>query len=236
MAKPGRNLKALFSSPIGRKFLTGVTGLGLTLFVIAHMLGNLSYFSSNPNAYNAYSDTLVGLGALLYAIELGLLAFVLIHIVLGVKIYLGKKRARPLDYSEYESAGEPSRQTISSRSMIVTGLILMVFLVLHLVSFKYGPGIEEGYVVSVGGEEMRDLRRLLEERFQHPLYAFGYPVVMILLGFHLRHGIWSALQSLGAMNSRLTPVVYSIGGLLAVLIAIGFLVLPVWIYFAGGGT
>lgn len=236
MSTKGRNLKALVASPIGRKLLTGITGLALTLFVIAHMVGNLSFFSSDPNAYNSYSHTLISLGPLLYAVELGLLAFVVVHIVLGVKIYLGKKQARPQDYDSYKSAGEPSRQSLSSRSMIVTGLVLMVFLVLHILSFKYGPGVEEGYVVTVAGEEIRDLKRLLIEKFQNPLYAFGYPAVMILLGVHLRHGIWSALQSLGAMNQRLTPVVYTIGGLLAAVIAVGFLVLPLWIFFGGGGA
>ncbi len=59
---------------------------------------------------------------------------------------------------------------------------------------------------------------------------------MILLAFHLRHGIWSALQSLGAMNPRLTPAVYAVGGVLAALIAIGFLVLPLWIFFSGGAS
>lgn len=236
MGDYGRKLKVIFSSPIGRKVLTGITGLGLTIFVIGHMLGNLTYFSSDPNAYNSYSHTLISLGPLLYIIELGLLAFVIVHIVLGVKIYLGKKAARPVDYAEYKSAGEPSRQSSSSRTMIVTGLILMVFLVFHILSFKYGPGMSEGYVVTVDGEEIRDLKRLMEEKFQHPLYAFGYPAVMLLLAFHLRHGIWSALQSLGAMTPRLTPLIYTAGGILAALIAIGFLVLPLWIFFSGGAT
>ncbi|MDX1428708.1 MAG: succinate dehydrogenase cytochrome b subunit [Rhodothermales bacterium] len=236
MANSGRKLKMLFSSAVGRKVLTGITGLGLTLFVLGHMLGNLSFFSSDPNAYNSYSHALISLGPLLYAVELGLLAFVVVHIAMGVKIYLGKKAARPVDYAEYKSAGGPSRQSVSSRTMIVTGLVLMVFLVLHILSFKYGPGIDEGYVVTVNGEEIRDLKRLLIEKFQSPLYAFGYPAVMLLLGFHLRHGIWSALQSLGAMTPRLTPLIYTAGGILAALIAVGFLVLPLWIFFGGGSA
>ncbi len=236
MAKTGSRFKALFTSPIGRKLLTGITGLGLTIFVIIHMLGNLTFFSANPNAYNLYSEALMSLGPLLYAVELGLVAFVLIHIYLGTKIYLGKRAARPIDYSDYRSAGDPSKQTLSSRSMIVTGIILLGFLVFHVSSFKYGPGMAEGYVVTVDGVAIRDLKRLMIEKFSHPLYAFGYPAVMILLGFHLRHGIWSALQSLGAMNPRLSPVIYTVGGLLAGAIAAGFLILPLWIFFGGGAA
>ncbi len=236
MATTGSRLQLLFSSPIGRKVLTGVTGLALTLFVLVHMIGNLTFFSSNPNAYNEYAHTLMSLGPLLYAVELVLLLFVGVHIVLGIRIYLGKQAARPIDYAEYRSAGEPSRQTISSRSMIVTGIILGAFLVFHVLSFKYGPGLAEGYQVTVDGVVMRDLKRLMVEKFQSPYYAFGYPAVMILLAFHLRHGIWSALQSLGAMSPRLTPVVYAAGGLVAGLIAVGFLVLPLWVFFSGGAS
>jgi succinate dehydrogenase / fumarate reductase cytochrome b subunit len=236
MASSGSKFTSLFSSPIGRKLLTGITGLALTLFVIVHMVGNLTFFSSNPNAYNEYSHTLLSLGPLLYFVELVLLLFVFVHIVLGVRIYLGKQAARPVDYAAYRSAGEPSRQTVSSRTMIVTGVVLAAFLVFHIMSFKYGPGLGEGYVVTVDGVQMRDLKRLMVEKFADPLYAFGYPAIMVLLAFHLRHGIWSALQSLGAMNPRLTPAVYAVGGVLAVLIAIGFLVLPLWIFFSGGAS
>lgn len=232
MSNSTSRLRALVTSPVGKKVTTGITGLGLVLYVLMHMVGNLSYFSSDPDAYNRYSAFLLSLGPLLYAIELGLLAFFLFHIVLGIDIFLGKKRARRAAYEKYQSAGKPSRQTISSRAMIVTGLVLLVFLVVHVLSFKYGPGVSEGYVATVDGQPVRDLKRLLEEKFHNPFYAFGYPAVMVLLALHLRHGIWSAFQSLGATKPRLTPFIYAVGGVLATLIALGFLVLPLWIYFS----
>lgn len=241
----------LFSSSVGRKLLTGLTGLGLTVFVIVHMIGNLALFSDDPGAYNRYADFLLGTGPILYVVEAILLVFALVHAYLGIQIYLGRKRARKAGYKKYRSSGRPSLQSFSSRTMIFTGLVLLVFLVIHLATFKFGPGIEEGYVAtetgaSVAADEtlgpsevevvdgvvvMRDLRRLVLHKFQNPLYAFGYVFVMLLLGFHLRHGIWSALQSLGAMNPKLTPVVYTLGGILAVLVALGFLVLPLYIFF-----
>ena len=223
---------AAFRSPVGKKVLTGITGLGLTVFVLIHMLGNLSYLSGDPNAYNNYADTLLSLGPVLYFVELGLLAFFVIHIIIGINIYRRKRKARAVKYSAYKSAGRPSKQTISSKTMIITGLVLLVFLVIHLISFKYGPSIAEGYVVEVEGRQIRDLKRLMTEKFQSPLYAFGYPLVVILLGFHLRHGVWSAFQSLGATKPRLTPIIYTIGVTLAVLIAVGFLFVPLYIYFS----
>ncbi|MDX1545399.1 MAG: succinate dehydrogenase cytochrome b subunit [Rhodothermales bacterium] len=226
-----QKLLAAFRSPIGRKLWTGITGLGLTLFVLAHMSGNLSYFSSDPQAYNKYAEFLTGLGPLFYAIELGLLAFFVIHAFIGISIWLGKKKARPVGYKKYRSSGQPSKQSLASRTMIVTGSVLLVFLVVHILSFKYGPGVDEGYVVTVGGAQIRDLKTLLEQKFNNALYAFGYPAVMLLLAFHLRHGIWSAFQSLGATNPRLTPLIYTLGGVLGLLIAVGFLVLPLYIFF-----
>jgi succinate dehydrogenase / fumarate reductase cytochrome b subunit len=218
-------------SAVGKKVLTGITGLGLTVFVLVHVVGNLTYFEST-DAYNQYTYFLTSLGGALYVIEAGLAAFFLIHALIGVRIYLGKRRARPVNYAHFVSKGRPSRLSMSSRSMILTGVILLVFLVIHLKSFKFGPH----YETVVDGVPMRDLARLLTEKFQSPLYTFGYVAVMILLGLHLRHGVWSALQSIGAMNPRLTPLVYTIGGLLGVLVALGFLVLPLWIFFTGGNA
>ena len=255
-----KQLLGALQSPIGKKLITGITGLGLTIFVFAHMAGNLSYFG-DPGAYNKYGNFLISLGVVFYLIEIGLLLFFVFHIITGVQIWLGKRKARGSNYERYKSAGKPSLQSLSSRSMIYTGLILMVFLVLHLWSFKYGPGIDDGYIADpvtgesialdatdqvrevggvLGGDDIatvngqpviRDLRRLLEEKFANPLYAFGYPFVMLLLAFHLRHGIWSAFQSLGAMRPRLTPIIYTLGGLVGLGIALGFLVLPLYIFF-----
>jgi succinate dehydrogenase / fumarate reductase cytochrome b subunit len=120
--------------------------------------------------------------------------------------------------------------------MIISGLVLLAFTIIHVASFKYGPGIGEGYIVNVDGTQMRDVKRLLEERFANPYYAFAYTGVMLLLALHLRHGVWSALQSLGAMNPRLTPIVYGAGLVLGLLIAAGFFVLPLYIYFGGGAA
>ncbi len=227
---PAPGFWAAVTSPVGRKLLTGVTGLVWVLFVIAHMIGNLGYFASD-DAYNLYSDFLLSTGPLIYFVEFLLVVTLLIHVVIGVDIYRKKRRAREHGYAKYKSAGRPSRLSLSSRTMIYTGIVLLVFLVIHLGSFKFGPGIDAGYVSMVGGEPIRDLQRLVTERFQSPLYAFGYPAVMILLGFHLRHGIWSAFQSLGAMNKRLTPLVYGLGTLVAIGVAVGFLVLPLYIFF-----
>jgi succinate dehydrogenase / fumarate reductase cytochrome b subunit len=110
--------------------------------------------------------------------------------------------------------------------MILTGLILLVFLVFHLLNFKFG----KYYSTIINGVEMRDLSRLVVEKFQSPFYTLGYFGVMSFLGLHLRHGFWSAFQSLGANNARWSSLIYSIALIFAILITVGFLVLPIGIY------
>ncbi len=223
-------LKALVS-PVGRKVLTGITGAGLVIFVIIHMAGNLTYLLPGSDPYNLYAHKLMSFGWGLYVLEIGLATFFLLHAIIGVSIFVRKRRARPKGYKLYKSAGGASRMGLSSRSMIYTGIILLVFLVFHLISFKFGPDVGDGYVAIIKGEEVRDLHRLMTEKFKGPLYAFGYPVIMILLGLHMRHGVWSAMQSLGLTNPRITPIVYPLGLIMGAGVAVGFIVVPLTIYF-----
>lgn len=215
-----------YTSPIGKKIITGITGLGLTLFVLVHMVGNLTLFAGSK-AYNQLAHFIDSLGILLYLIELILLAIAIFHAVVGISIRLNTLKARPVAYSQLKSVGTPSKQSISSRSMLITGMVLLGFLALHLATFKFGVY----YSTMINGVEMRDLSSLVIEKFHNPVYAFGYAGVMILLALHLRHGIWSAWQSIGVLNSKISPVVYAIALILAILIALGFIVLPISIYF-----
>ncbi len=108
--------------------------------------------------------------------------------------------------------------------MIVTGLIILIFLLLHLKTFKYGPE----YVDAATG--YRDLYRLMVEVFRQPAYVLYYVVCMVLVGMHLRHGLSSAFQSLGLMPKTWTGRILRAGAALAVLVAAGFTLIPVCIY------
>jgi succinate dehydrogenase / fumarate reductase, cytochrome b subunit len=215
-----------YTSPIGKKIITGITGLGLTLFVLFHLVGNLTLFAGSK-AYNQLAHFIDSLGIFLYLIEFSLLVIAIFHVVVGISIRLNTLKARPVGYSQLKSVGTPSKQSISSRSMLITGMVLLGFLVLHLATFKFGVY----YSTMINGVEMRDLSSLVIEKFHNPVYAFGYSGVMIVLALHLRHGIWSAWQSIGVLNSKISPVVYAIALILAILIALGFIALPVAIYF-----
>ena len=221
-------LKAL-KSQVGRKILTGITGLGLILFIIFHLLGNLQLFG-DAQAFNEYTYALESLGWILYVLEAGLVFAFLLHAYLGISIWLKRRKARPEGYEKYQSKGGPSHQTWASKSMIFTGIVLLVFLVIHIDTFKFGATD----MVMLDGHEARDLKSLVIATFQQPIYAFGYTAVMVLLGFHLGHGFWSAITSLGMKHNQYSALIYTIGIVFAILMAVGFLFIPLYIYFTGG--
>jgi len=218
-----------FQSQVGRKILTGLTGLLLVFFIIFHLAGNLAVFGE-PNAMNAYSQFLHSLGPLLWVARIGLLALFVIHAWIGISIWLKKRKARPQGYEVYSSKGGPSKQSLSSRSMAFTGVVLLVFVVIHINTFALGDMGE----VMIDGQMTHDIKTLVLDTFQSPVYAFGYTVVMILLGVHLGHGIWSAFTSLTVKSKKASAIIYTVGAVAAFLLAVGFLFIPLYIYFGGG--
>lgn len=223
---------AIAQSAIGKKLLTGITGLGLVAFMVVHMVGNLVFFVS-ADAYNRYAYSLEQLAPLVWTVEALLLVGILAHAALGIQIYLNKRQARTVQYDTYQSAGRPSHQTLSSRTMIWTGGLVAAFMVWHLFTFKFGPHYAIAHdSVTTGMGPTRDLARLVREAFQQPLYIFSYTGFLVLLGSHLRHGIWSAFQSLGLLNKTSSPSMERGSTVGAIAITLGFLSLP-WAIFLG---
>ena len=178
-----------------------------------------------PAAFNKYAYTLEG-NALLPIVELGLLFIFLLHIYKTVTMYINNQRARPVGYIRKRYAGPPSRKSIASSTMIVSGLWLLLFLIIHVKTFRFG--VDQPW--PAGG---RDLYRTELETFASPVVTAFYAVSMVFVGSHLWHGIASAFQSLGADQPRWTPRVLAFGKIMAVLIAGGFIVIAVWAHYAG---
>lgn len=219
--EPSRILGFLPGSPIARKLVSGLSGLLLVAFVIIHLLGNLTLFFS-ASQFNQIGYWVERLGLLTAAVEVLLAIAVSLHILYGLYIRLGRLGARPVAYSQYESAGPPSYQSLGSRSMLVSGGVLGAFLVWHLATFKYGP------VYRLPESGHRDLARLVFETFRRPGYTAGYVLALSFLGLHLRHGLWSALQSLG-LSTQLRG--HLVSAFIGSAIALGFIGLPLAIYF-----
>lgn len=215
--------RSVLSSSVGTKLLIAVTGLALFFYLILHLAGNLLVFFG-PETFNEYSDQMIS-NPLIIPVEIGLLAVFVVHIFKTVKMYVGNQRARPAKYEVKRMAGHTSRKSVASTTMIWTGLVTLAFVVIHLKQFKFGTLYE---VAETG---VRDLYRLEVEVFQNPATVALYVVAMLLIGFHLRHGISSAFQSLGVDHPRHTRRILAGGTILAVVIAGGLGFIPVWVYF-----
>lgn len=226
------SLSAALRSSVGKKVLMAITGLSMFIFVAEHMIGNLMLLSDNPDPYNQYAHFLINLGSLIVAAEIGLIIVFVAHVIIAVDLFFESRMARPSRYFKVRSAGGPSRKNISTATMIYTGILIGVFVVFHLFTFKYGPY----YETTVDGVTMRDLYRLVVEVFGNPWYVAWYVAMMVLLGVHLRHGFWSAFQSLGVTHPRFKPFIYVVGIILAIVIAVGFLATPLYLYFGQGGA
>lgn len=216
-----------FSSSIGSKFLIAFTGLFLFLFLVAHLAGNL-LFIAGADAFNHYSHALISNPLVLVA-EAGLVAIFALHIVKTVWMFASNRGARPDRYAARKwakSKNDRSRKTLSSTTMILTGTITLLFVVTHLVTFKFGPYYETT-------EGIRDLYRLQLAVFSSPGYVAFYLLCMSVIGFHLWHGISSAAQSLGLDSPRWTPRIVWTGRLLTAVITAGFALLPVFTFVVG---
>jgi succinate dehydrogenase / fumarate reductase cytochrome b subunit len=154
--------------------------------------------------------------------------------------WAANRAARPVGYYQPVRryfglgwAGKPSRKSVASTTMIVTGLIIILFVIVHVLQFKYGPEYAVTSAAS-GTVGERDLYRLLIENFSNAVIVAFYSFCMVVIGFHLWHGIGSALNSLGNDDPRSTPLMLRITRVVAVVLAGGFLFIPVYVFFFRG--
>ncbi len=218
------SFRQVFSSSVGTKLLIGLTGLLLFAYLLLHLAGNLLIFAGRET-FNEYSHKLIS-NPLVVPVEIGLIGVFLLHVYKTVTNWFRNQRARPVGYAKKTWAGHTSRKSLGSTTMIWTGLITLIFVGVHLRQFKFGAWYE------VGTPPVRDLYRTEAEIFTSPLWVAVYVACMVLVGLHLRHGVASGFQSLGADHPVYTRRLVVAGTLVAVLIAAGFAIIPVWMYLS----
>lgn len=208
-------LGAFLRSSIGKKSLMSATGLLLILYLVAHLAGNLSLFADDTGeSFDAYA-TLLQSNPLLPFAEIGLLVLFVAHIALGLRTASENREARQTRYKELASHGN---RTVSSMSMVITGLIVLVFVVIHLWDFRITPRNPEG------------LAFMVVTRLATPAGAAIYVVGVLALGVHLWHAWQSSLQTLGVSHGAYTAALRRFGYGLAVVLGVGFASFPVLIY------
>ncbi len=210
-------------STVGKKYLMGISGLIWAGFVITHMAGNLLIFVSR-DAYNSYGHALTS-GNLIYIAEVVLVLALATHVYCAISITLHNRAARPEAYAVQASGKK--KVSLASRTMAVQGSIILAFIILHIATFKYGTY----YETTVHGVVMRDLFRLMLEVFQKPGYVFWYLISLVLLGFHLSHGVASTFQSLGLLGDNIRSPLKKFSWTYGLIVSLGFISQPIYIYF-----
>ena len=188
-----------------------VTGLAFCCFLTTHLIGNLFVYGGK-DAFNAYVEHLHALGALIHIAEAGLIIFALIHIGTAIVLYFQNLAARPVKYKVKKNAGG---RTLASATMPYTGLFILVFIVVHLVSMKFADhSILSTFDITAGV-------------FAQPGYLAFYIVSMVVVAFHVNHGFWSGFQSFGASHPKYMPIIRGFGILFSVIVGVGFGFIPI---------
>jgi succinate dehydrogenase / fumarate reductase cytochrome b subunit len=218
-------LRSFIDSSVGSKVLTALTGLGLTIFALFHMIGNLKVFQG-PDAINAYAAFLKhDLGTLIWIARAGLLTIFLLHLALAIRLKLRSIAARPIPYQYPGSV----QATFASRSMIWTGIVVGLFILFHLAHFTFGwlrgvqiaPGKVVNYLDLHDAHERPDVYSMVVSGFSNLPLAILYIVAQIALFIHLSHGIQSSFQTLGLKNRRFAGSIKMLGLAVATTILVG---------------
>ncbi len=210
------NLLALYRSSVGKKIVMSLSGLFLCTFLVVHLSGNFLLFKNDGGvAFDAYSD-FMSTNVVIRTMEIILFSGFIAHSISGGIIWWMNRRARPEKYRTYklsENTGFASRHTM------LTGSIVLVFLVIHLKTFWYGSRF---------AEVKPSMYQLVSTAFSSPSYVFFYLVALVLLGYHLRHGFQSAFQTLGLRSKKYIGLLDAVAVIFWLIIPMGFASMPVY--------
>jgi succinate dehydrogenase / fumarate reductase cytochrome b subunit len=220
------NIKSIFQSSLGKKYLMAVTGFFLFLFVIGHLVGNLQVFLG-PEAINRYGHFLQSNVELIWPARIILLAFLVIHIWAAAKLSLENRAARPVGYAVYE----PKGSTYASRTMLMSGIIVFVFIVYHILHYtvqvQYLNLTGQNFLAFVDPEKRHDIFKMMVVGFNNRWVSGFYILGIGLLCLHLSHGTSSMFQSIGWKNDAYRPFLDKAARLLALLIFLGYSSIPI---------
>ncbi len=215
-------ISAFYRSSIGKKIIVAVTGVILIGFIIGHLLGNLQIFFP-PEYINTYAEKLRSLGVFLWVIRAFLLVTVLLHIYFTISLAIENRRARPQAYQKKRYV----KATLASRSMALSGLVLLAFIGFHIAHFTVRVTDPRFQLLKADPLNRSDVYSMMVYGFQSPIVSGFYILAMFLLALHLSHGTSSFFQSLGLNDKKLTPRLATLGRVFAWLVFVGYTSIPV---------
>ncbi|KPA10492.1 succinate dehydrogenase (or fumarate reductase) cytochrome b subunit, b558 family [Candidatus Magnetomorum sp. HK-1] len=198
---------------IGKKMLMALTGLGFCAFLAVHLLGNL-FIYGGQDLFHSYVDHLHALGPLIYISETGLLILLCIHLTVAATLYFQNLLARPITYVVKRNAGG---RTLASGSMPYTGAIILIFIIVHLITFKFAD------------HSQQTVFEIVSSTLTQPVYLSIYVFAMIIVGIHVNHGFWSAFQTLGIDHPKYMPAIRTFSIIYSLILGFGFGFIPIYI-------
>jgi succinate dehydrogenase / fumarate reductase cytochrome b subunit len=216
------------NSSIGKKLVMAVTGSFLLIFLIIHLIGNITLFFG-ADTFNGYVSALDVIKPLIRVIEIVLLTAFILHIFNGVRLWIENRNARGITY---KVKGSSENSNLFSRTMFLSGSIVFIFLVSHLGTFFWRFNVHD----PMGLAEIHEYFDIVVYFFSIWWYVLLYVIAMALLGFHLNHGFQSAFQTFGWNHNKYTPFIKKLGTLYAIIMAAGFASMPIYFFFFYGGN
>lgn len=208
-------LTETLSSSIGKKLLMAVTGLFFCCFLVVHLIGNLTVYGGS-DTFNSYVDHLHSFGPLIRVAEVLMVVFALVHIVTGLSLALDNFKARPVKYAMKKNGGG---RTLGSSTMPYTGLVLLLFVLVHLKGFHFAD------------HTSRTVFEIMKNAFSDRIVVFFYVIAMAVAAVHVSHGFWSAFQTLGLNHEKYTPAIKGISLIFSLAVGVGFGFIPLWLSF-----
>jgi succinate dehydrogenase / fumarate reductase cytochrome b subunit len=224
-----RPLPAPLRSSVGSKYVMAVTGLGLILFVLIHMAGNLLIFAGRE-PLNDYAHTLESKPALLWLARVVLLALFVVHIALGLRLTSQNQSARPVRYVCEDTV----QASWASRHMLLTGLVILAFVLYHLLHFTLGVTDPRHFKYRIARDPVTDyydVAAMVVGGFRQWPVTLAYVVAQLFLALHLWHGAFSWFQSLGLNCPGCARFVHALGPALALIVLAGNGSIPLAILF-----
>jgi succinate dehydrogenase / fumarate reductase cytochrome b subunit len=212
-----RALLEFYNSSVGKKLIVGLTGFSLITYLVVHLFGNLLVFRSDGGAaFDMYAELLPQI-VVIRIIELMLFLIFILHIITAAYSWLLNKQARG---SAYELQKKNETSAITSRTMLLSGSIVFIFLVVHMRQFWFVSRYQAG--------ENFSMYQIVRATFSDPIYGILYIIAMFLLGFHLKHGFQSAFQTFGLRDKKYASFIEWVGIIFWLLIPVGFASMPIY--------
>lgn len=211
----------IWSSTLGLKLIVAATGVMLFLFVVGHMAGNLQVFLGRE-VFNAYGEKLRAFPALLWVARTVIGLSALVHVIATVRLTLLNNAARPIAYAKKTSV----KATLGSRTMVLSGLMILAFVVYHLAHFTWRITNPQ-YQTMLDAHMNPDIYAMVVAGFSNPLIAISYVIAMVLLGFHLSHGISSIFQTAGLATTNSLPKYERAALVITLILVAGYVSIPI---------